>query len=115
LQPCEDMPVFLQGSMRTTSRCERIGNEIWGHWSVEGESVCTPFFANWRDNECIAPGSQLRLASARLDYVPSGENGLEYCGSTPHRFWDRYFPHPTTCAETNGDVWGYWEVEDPAC
>ncbi|KZP19149.1 hypothetical protein FIBSPDRAFT_570647, partial [Athelia psychrophila] len=115
LQPCEDMPILIHGSHQKTSRCERMGNEIWGHWSVEGEAVCTPFFEDWRDNGCIAPGSQLRLASARLDYLPSGENGLELCGSTPHKFWDRYFPHPTTCAETNGDVWGYWEVEDGVC
>ncbi|KZP29925.1 hypothetical protein FIBSPDRAFT_926768 [Athelia psychrophila] len=112
LQPCEDMPIFIHGSMRTASRCERIGNEIWGHWSVKDESVCTPFFEDWRDHGCIAPGSQLRLASARLDYIPSGENGLELCDSTPHKFWDKYFPHPTTCAESHGAIWGYWESED---
>jgi len=115
LQPCGDMPAFIQGSMRTADRCELVGNEIWGHWNVKGESVCTPFFENWRDNGCMAPGSQLRLASARLDYVPTGENGLDFCGSTPHKFWDRTFSHPTTCAKTNGDVWGYWEVEDGRC
>ncbi|KZP29933.1 hypothetical protein FIBSPDRAFT_851097 [Athelia psychrophila] len=115
LQPCEDMPIFIDGSMRNASRCERIGNEIWGHWSVKGESMCTPFFENWRDNGCIASGSKLRLASARLDYIPSGENGLELCGSTPHTFWNKDFSHPTTCAETRGAIWGYWEVEDSRC
>jgi len=116
LQPCEDMPISIRGTRYRTSWCERVGDEIWGHWSLKDDSLCSPFFEDWRNNGCLASRSQRRLASARLDYIPDGEiSGLEFCASTPNRFWDKYFPHPTTCAETNGHVWGYWEVEDDAC
>ncbi|KAF7983112.1 hypothetical protein HWV62_24061 [Athelia sp. TMB] len=129
LEPCKDMPITIQGKPYNTVRCEKEGDvgtakehnsacwltrdlqKIWGHWSVEGDSVCSPFFEDWRDN----------LASARLDHVPSGENGLELCKTTPFKFWDRFFAHPDTCTLQrlsdlqNGDIWGYWEVDDGRC
>jgi len=115
LEPCMEIPIAIRGQAHNATRCEQIGDEIWGHWSIGGDSLCSPFFEDWRDNGCIAPGSQRRLASARLDYIPNGESGLELCSSTPLRFWDRSFAHPDTCAQHGNDVWGYWEVNDGAC
>ncbi|KAF7972290.1 hypothetical protein HWV62_18542 [Athelia sp. TMB] len=115
LEPCMDIPIIIEGMPHNASRCEQNGDEIWGHWSMEGDSLCSPFFEDWRDNGCIAPGSQLRRASARLDYVPSGENGMELCNSTPFKFWDRSFAHPSTCVQHPDNIWGYWLVDDGDC
>ncbi|KZP07723.1 hypothetical protein FIBSPDRAFT_1052785 [Athelia psychrophila] len=113
--PCREMPLDIQGVSVKASYCETKGKEMWGHWNVENDPLCTPVFQAWREDACVAPGSRRRLASARLDYIPQGEDALQLCASTPIRFKDMYFDHPLSCAWSEWGLWGHWEYDDNSC
>ncbi|KZP16359.1 hypothetical protein FIBSPDRAFT_958082 [Athelia psychrophila] len=113
--PCREMTLNIQGVSLNASRCESRGNEIWGHWKIENDPFCTPIFHDWREDACVAPGSRRRLASARLDYISSKEEGAQLCASTPIRFKDMHFNRPLTCEWSIWGLWGHWEYDDDSC
>ncbi|KZP29934.1 hypothetical protein FIBSPDRAFT_162582 [Athelia psychrophila] len=113
--PCREMPLDIQGFPMNASHCESRGDETWGHWKVGNDPFCTPIFQDWRQDGCVAQGSGRRLASARLDFIPSGEEGTQLCASTPIRFKGMYFDRPLSCESTGWGLWGHWEYDDYTC
>jgi len=118
LKPCKELPAVIQGKSRTTDRCEIKADgsgAVYGHWVVN-DVKCTPFWSDFKDKGCTAPGSRLHKYEDRLEDIPDGEDWMKICSTAPHNFLGQHFDHPHSCMNWGQHgIYANWEIEDGNC
>ncbi|KAL0954983.1 hypothetical protein HGRIS_003912 [Hohenbuehelia grisea] len=140
LHACSLTSVVINGvTMESPAWCESTWTgSIIGHWDVQNEAACRPFFNWFKDKGCAGWGSRTRVSllaigpnlecslntmpwypqryEAYLDNIYSG-NWEQMCTSTPATINGVHFDRPNTCANwgERHDIWGIWFLDDPNC
>ncbi|KAJ7207739.1 hypothetical protein C8J57DRAFT_1319649 [Mycena rebaudengoi] len=119
VQACKETAVEIHGvEILSPTQCEDKGcGGVFGHWTVDYlEPTCKPHFDDFNDKGCTSPGSGRRHIESRLWNLQSGDDWSDMCSTTPATFRGLHFDSPEICENWGiRGVWGYWNIEDPAC
>jgi len=100
------------------TRCE-AGEDgvIRGDWKVNhNEPACRPYWDHFYDKGCSAPHSGRRRFEARLENIPSGEDGMKLCYEAPTDVDRMHFDKPESCIyKDEYEVYGTWAASDRDC
>ncbi|CCM04876.1 uncharacterized protein FIBRA_07069 [Fibroporia radiculosa] len=113
---CKEMPLNIEDQVMDPLLCQVRGKkEVEGHWHVDGEPGCMPYWGSVDDKGCVAPG--IHSWEARLWDLSQGDNWLAICSTAPADIAGRHFDSPTSCQDRgffNGIV-GVFHSADPSC
>jgi len=117
--PCREIPNVINGRTVNTSWCYSnpfVPGEVIGHWVLDGEPLCAPYWNQFKDKGCAAEGSGHRTIEAHLENIHWDEDGENLCASTPHDFYGLHFDAPHSCVIWGKyEIFGIWHINDPNC
>ncbi|KAJ7236489.1 hypothetical protein C8J57DRAFT_1530039 [Mycena rebaudengoi] len=119
VQACKETAVEIHRvEIPSPTRCEDKGcGGVFGHWTVDYlEPTCKPRFDDFNDKGCTSPGSGRRHIESRLWNLHSEDDWRDMCSTAPANFHGLHLDSPEICENWGmRGVWGYWNIEDPAC
>ncbi len=81
--------------------------------SVSATAAAEPYWGAFQADQCTSLST--RQYSAVLWDIPIGASWEATCAATPATINDYYFSAPARCVNTGLNMWGEFDVPDPAC